>query len=83
MRYVMLLSTTVATAFGQTYQIKDHHGIPIVEISSVEMFRYSEIFRQYVPDFRASARNVYGTDWNNDLSPGIPLIVTVRKQGRL
>jgi hypothetical protein len=80
MRYVMLLSTTAGIAFGQTYQIKDRHGIPIVEIGNVEMFRYSEIFHDYVPDFKATARNVYGKDWNNSPSYDFPLLVTVHKK---
>jgi hypothetical protein len=79
-RYIMLLLITAATSFGQTYQIKDRHGIPMVEISNVEMFRYSENFHTYIPDVKATARNVYGKDWNNDPSYDFSLLVTVRKK---
>jgi hypothetical protein len=79
MRYLMLLAL-VGITFGETYQVKDRSGIAMVEIIDVKMFRYSDYFHKYIPDFKAVAKNIYWKDWNNAPSYAIPLIVTVHKK---
>lgn len=60
----LLLGLTVPTMCGETIELRDRHGIPLVELSEVKMFRYSEYFKADVPEFQANVRNLTGTDIN-------------------
>src|SRR5450759_3766978 len=45
---------------GQTFQVKDRNGTPVVTVSRVQMFRYSDYFKDYIPDFQGTVKNVSG-----------------------
>jgi hypothetical protein len=49
MRHSLLLLTLVTLTFGQTLEVKDRNGIPLVTISDVKMFRYSSKLGQNIP----------------------------------
>jgi uncharacterized membrane protein len=52
--------TIARIAVGQSYELKDRHGIKVLTISDVRMFRYSEYFKQDIPEFKAQVTNVSG-----------------------
>lgn len=48
--------------FGQTFQVKDQHGVPVITISDVKMFRHSEYFKEDIPVFEGVITNISGED---------------------
>jgi hypothetical protein len=45
---------------GQTFEVKDRNGVPVITVSDVKMFRYSDYFKRDIPDFRGTVKNVSG-----------------------
>ena len=44
--------------FGQTFEVRSRSGDPVVAIENVKMFRYSDYFKEDIPEFRGIIRNV-------------------------
>ena len=64
MRHSLLLLTLVTLTFGQTLEVKDRNGIPLVTISDVKMFRYSSKLGQNIPQFQGVFKNISGVTLN-------------------
>jgi hypothetical protein len=64
MRHSLLLLTLVTLTFGQTLEVKDRNGIPLVTISDVKMFRYSSKLGQNIPQFQGVLKNISGATLN-------------------
>jgi hypothetical protein len=45
---------------GQTFEVNDRNGVPLITVSDVMMFRYSDYFKKDIPDFRGTIKNVSG-----------------------
>jgi hypothetical protein len=41
MRHIAILLALATLTFGQTFEVKDRNGIPVVMVSEIKMFRYS------------------------------------------
>jgi hypothetical protein len=74
MRHSLLLLTLAALAFGQTSEVKDRHGVRLVTISNVKMFRYSSKLDQNIPFLQGVLTNVSGAALN------VALIGTLHKK---
>jgi hypothetical protein len=57
MRHVLVLVGLAALTFGQTFEVRDRNGIPMVAISDVKMTRYSGI-----TEFQGIVKNISGQD---------------------
>ena len=68
MRHSLLLLTLVTLTFGQTLEVKDRNGIPLVTISDVKMFRYSSKLGQNIPQFQGVLKNISGATLNVTLT---------------
>jgi hypothetical protein len=61
LKWIALCFLAIARiAAGQTYELKDRHGITVLTIGDVKMFRYSEYFKRDIPEFEARLTNVSG-----------------------
>jgi hypothetical protein len=77
MRFLLSMCVLTGLTFGQTYEVKDRHGIPVVKVFNVKLFRHSDYLKEDFPAFEAAITNVSG----QDLHP-VPLNVTIHlKQG--
>ncbi len=72
MRFLLFVFVSTSLSFGQTYEVKDQHGIPVVTIGKVKLFRHSDYFKEDIPDFEAVVTNTSGQDLHT-----VPLIVTI------
>jgi hypothetical protein len=54
----LFLGLFAALAFGQTFEVKDQHGILVVTVENVKMFRHSDYFKEDIPAFEATIKNV-------------------------
>lgn len=52
------ISIFAVIAYGQSFNLKDRNGIPVVAISDTKMFRHSTYFKSDIPDFQATAKNL-------------------------
>ena len=60
MRYILLLAALTTSAFGQTFEVKDRSGVPVVTVDSVKVFRHSDYFKEDIPAFQGIVKNVSG-----------------------
>jgi hypothetical protein len=51
----LLLFATLAT--GQKFELKDRNGVPRITIEDVNMFRYSDYFKESIPVFQGTVKN--------------------------
>jgi hypothetical protein len=72
MRFLLSMCVLTGLTFGQTYEVKDRHGIPVVKVFNVKLFRHSDYLKEDFPAFEAAITNVSG----QDLHP-VPLNVTI------
>ena len=68
----LVLGLTVPAMLGETIELKDRHGIPLVALSDVKMFRYSDYFMGDGPEFQATVKNL------TPLDISVPLDVTIQ-----
>jgi hypothetical protein len=73
-RYVSFLAVAVS-AFGQTFELKDRKGTTVVTIDDVKMFRFSNYFKETIPVFQATVKNVSG-----EKLLGVSIVGTVHKK---
>jgi hypothetical protein len=58
-----------------TYELKDRHGIPVMTLSKIEMFRYMSVTGEYIADFTATVENISGEDLKS-----VYLVVKVHRE---
>ena len=68
MRFLLFLFVSISLSFGQTFEVKDRNGVPVVTVDIVKMFD------EGTPEFEAAVTNVSGADLTL-----ASLNVTVRK----
>ena len=62
MRHIAILLALATLTFGQTFEVKDRNGIPVVMVSEIKMFRYSSYFNKDIADFQCAVKNISGKD---------------------
>ena len=60
MRRALPFLTFAALSFGQTFEVKDRNGIPLVIISEVKMFRHSSKLDRDIPFLQGTLTNISG-----------------------
>lgn len=59
-RCILCLIIFAVFVSGQTVEVKDRNGVPVVTVSAVQMFRYSDYFKEDIPDFHGTVKNISG-----------------------
>src|ERR1700676_4294376 len=75
LRYSFLLLALATVIFGQTFELKDRHGIPVITIDNVTVFKHWEFQQEDLPYFAATVRNVSGENFS-----AMVFTATVRKK---
>jgi hypothetical protein len=71
MKILPVLLGTAVGCLGQTFEIRDRTGIPVIMIQSVKMVRYSEYFKTEIPTFQAIVQNISGEKLFNVVIVGL------------
>src|SRR5258708_2073828 len=62
-------------AFGQTYELKDRQGMTVLTLDNVKMSRYSDYFKEEIPAFQGTVKNVSGETLSS-----VSIVGTVHKK---
>jgi hypothetical protein len=60
------LEQRITRTLGATYEVRDRHGLPIVNVSKVKVFQWSESLKKYSPSFQCDIANVSGVSLGLD-----------------
>lgn len=58
MRTALMMFMLITSVFGQSFEVKDRNGVPVVKIDNVKMFRYSDYFKEDTPAFQGTVTNI-------------------------
>lgn len=57
-RLTLILFVMASSIVGQTFEVKDRNGAVVLIVDNVKMFRYSEYFKEDIPDFQGTVKKV-------------------------